>query len=75
LGGVKADASWRRARRIELRAGDRVNDVGQNYWRAFLAIGLRRAEVMLELPGGHNQVGFADEPLSRALSQFWSNPD
>jgi pimeloyl-ACP methyl ester carboxylesterase len=32
-------------------------------------------KVMLELPGGHNEVGFADESLSRALSQFWSNPD
>jgi hypothetical protein len=29
LGGVKADASWWRARPFELRAGDRVNDVGQ----------------------------------------------
>jgi hypothetical protein len=29
---------------------------------------------MLELPGGHNEVGFADESLSRALRQFWSNP-
>jgi hypothetical protein len=32
-------------------------------------------KVMLELPGGHNEVDFADESLSRALSQFWSNPD
>ena len=31
-------------------------------------------KVMLELPGGHNDVGFADESLSRALAQFWSNP-
>jgi pimeloyl-ACP methyl ester carboxylesterase len=28
-------------------------------------------KVMLELPGGHNDVGFADESLSRALAQFW----
>ena len=31
-------------------------------------------KVMLELPGGHNNVGFADESLSRALGEFWSNP-
>jgi hypothetical protein len=30
-------------------------------------------KVMLELPGGHNNVGFADESLRRALGQFWSN--
>jgi hypothetical protein len=29
-------------------------------------------KLMLELPGGHNNVGFAgDEPLSRPLAQFW----
>jgi pimeloyl-ACP methyl ester carboxylesterase len=31
-------------------------------------------KVMLELPGGHNDVGFRDESLSRTLAQFWSNP-
>jgi hypothetical protein len=31
-------------------------------------------KVMLELPGGHNDVGFADESLSRTLGQFWVNP-
>jgi pimeloyl-ACP methyl ester carboxylesterase len=31
-------------------------------------------KLMLELPGGHNDVGFADASLSRALGQFWSNP-
>ena len=31
-------------------------------------------KVMLELPGGHNEVGFADESLSRALSQLWPSP-
>src|SRR5688572_19486246 len=31
---------------------------------------------MLELPGGHNDVGFlGDQPLSRALGQFWPNRD
>ncbi len=29
---------------------------------------------MLELPGGHNDVGFRDESLNRTLAQFWSNP-
>lgn len=31
-------------------------------------------KVMLELPGGHNDVGFRDESLNRTLAQFWSNP-
>jgi pimeloyl-ACP methyl ester carboxylesterase len=32
-------------------------------------------KVLLELPGGHNNVGFAgDESLNRALAQFWPNP-
>ena len=26
---------------------------------------------MLEVPGGHNEAGFADESLPRALAQFW----
>jgi len=30
-------------------------------------------KVMLELPGGHNDVGFADESLGRALGQFWAD--
>ena len=29
---------------------------------------------MLELSGGHNDVGFADESLVRALARFWPNP-
>jgi pimeloyl-ACP methyl ester carboxylesterase len=32
-------------------------------------------KVMLELPGGHNDVGFADESIRPALRQFWSNPE
>ena len=32
-------------------------------------------KMMLELPGGHNDVGFADESLGRALAQFWPTPD
>jgi alpha-beta hydrolase superfamily lysophospholipase len=31
----------------------------------------RGRKVMLELPGGHNDVGFADDSLGRALAQFW----
>jgi pimeloyl-ACP methyl ester carboxylesterase len=31
-------------------------------------------KVMLELPGRHNDVGFADDALSRTLGQFWPNP-
>jgi pimeloyl-ACP methyl ester carboxylesterase len=31
-------------------------------------------KMMLELPGGHNDVGFADESLRRALAQFWPDP-
>jgi len=31
-------------------------------------------KVMLELPGGHNDVGVADESVRRALSQFWPSP-
>ena len=31
-------------------------------------------KVMLELSGGHNDVGFRDESLTRTLRQFWSNP-
>ena len=31
-------------------------------------------KVMLELAGGHNEVGFADESLRRAIAQFWPNP-
>ena len=32
-------------------------------------------KTMLELAGGHNDVGFArDEPLGRVLAQFWPNP-
>jgi uncharacterized protein len=31
-------------------------------------------KMMLELPGGHNDVGFRDESLVRALAQFWSDP-
>jgi hypothetical protein len=29
---------------------------------------------MLELPGGHNNAGFANESLYRVLGHFWSNP-
>jgi hypothetical protein len=29
---------------------------------------------MLELAGGNNEVGFADESLRRAIAQFWPNP-
>jgi len=29
---------------------------------------------MLELPGRHNDVGFANSGLSRAPGQFWPNP-
>jgi pimeloyl-ACP methyl ester carboxylesterase len=28
-------------------------------------------KVMLEVPGGHNDAGFADDSLVRALAQFW----
>jgi pimeloyl-ACP methyl ester carboxylesterase len=31
-------------------------------------------KAMLELPGGHNNVGFSGESLTRALAQFWPNP-
>ena len=31
-------------------------------------------KVMLELTGGHNDVGFADESLLRALARFWPSP-
>ena len=31
-------------------------------------------KVMLELPGGHNDVGFRDESLKRALAEFWAAP-
>ena len=31
-------------------------------------------KVMLELPGGHNEAGFADESLRRALAEFWPRP-
>jgi uncharacterized protein len=32
-------------------------------------------KVMLELAGGHNNVGFSgDDSLTRALAQFWANP-
>ena len=31
-------------------------------------------KMMLELTGGHNDVGFADESLLRALAQFWPDP-
>ena len=31
-------------------------------------------KVMLELAGGHNEAGFADESLRRAIAQFWPNP-
>jgi len=34
----------------------------------------RGRKVMLELPGGHNDVGFRDESLNRTLAQFWSEP-
>jgi pimeloyl-ACP methyl ester carboxylesterase len=30
-------------------------------------------KVMLELPGRHNEVGFGDDALSRALGQLWPN--
>jgi hypothetical protein len=30
-------------------------------------------KLLLELPGGHNDVGFADESLGRALAEFWPN--
>ena len=32
-------------------------------------------KVMLELAGGHNGAGFADDSLGRALAQFWPDPD
>lgn len=32
-------------------------------------------KAMLELPGGHNDVGFADDSLGRALGQFWVNQE
>lgn len=32
-------------------------------------------KVLLELPGGHNDVGFADESVGRALAQFWASRD
>ena len=31
-------------------------------------------KVMLELAGGHNGAGFADDSLGRALAQFWPDP-
>jgi hypothetical protein len=31
-------------------------------------------KVMLELPGGHNDAGFADDALGPALARFWPNP-
>lgn len=31
-------------------------------------------KLMLELPGGHNDVGFADQSLGPALARFWPNP-
>jgi pimeloyl-ACP methyl ester carboxylesterase len=31
-------------------------------------------KVLLEVPGGHNDAGFADESLVPALAQFWPNP-
>lgn len=31
-------------------------------------------KVMLEVPGGHNDAGFADESLGRALARFWPHP-
>ena len=31
-------------------------------------------KMMLELPGRHNDVGFAGDALNRALGQFWPNP-
>ena len=31
-------------------------------------------KLMLELPGGHNDAGFADESVLPALAQFWPNP-
>jgi pimeloyl-ACP methyl ester carboxylesterase len=31
-------------------------------------------KVMLELPGGHNDAGFAGESVLPALAQFWPNP-
>jgi len=30
---------------------------------------------MLELAGGHNGAGFADDSLARALARFWPDPD
>jgi pimeloyl-ACP methyl ester carboxylesterase len=30
-------------------------------------------KLMLELPGGHNDVGFRDDSLRRAMGEFWSN--
>ena len=32
-------------------------------------------KVLFELPGGHNDVGLADEALTRALRQFWADTD
>jgi len=32
-------------------------------------------KVMLELAGGHNGAGFADDSLARALARFWPDPD
>ena len=31
--------------------------------------------MMLELSGGHNDVGFTDDSLGRALARFWPDPD
>jgi uncharacterized protein len=31
-------------------------------------------KAMLELPGRHNEVGFGDDGLNRALGQFWPTP-
>jgi pimeloyl-ACP methyl ester carboxylesterase len=31
-------------------------------------------KVMLELAGGHNEAGFADESLRRAIGRLWPNP-
>jgi pimeloyl-ACP methyl ester carboxylesterase len=31
-------------------------------------------KVMLELRGGHNDVGVADEAVSRALAEIWPGP-
>ena len=60
---------------IDSRCTRRTTGWSRSTLLAHYSGGFPGRKAMLELSGGHNNVGFSgDESLTRALAQFWPNP-